>query len=65
MGTYWPVGDDAASVFGGALYRGLVAGEPLGPALVHARRAVLGRASADWADYLFYGSPDFVLKRKA
>jgi CHAT domain-containing protein/pimeloyl-ACP methyl ester carboxylesterase len=62
LGTYWPVGDDAASKFADTFYKGLLAGEPLGPCITSARRAVEKAGSADWADYLHYGSPNFVLK---
>ncbi|MGE3309356.1 MAG: CHAT domain-containing protein [Limisphaerales bacterium] len=62
LGTYWPVGDDAAEVFSRAFYPALVAGRAIGDAVLEGRRAVEARGSADWADYLFYGNPEFVLK---
>lgn len=64
LGTYWPVGDAAAKVFAETLYTGLLAGEPLGPAITTSRRAVQKIKSPDWADYIHYGSPNFVLKPK-
>ena len=62
IGTWWPVSDDAASTFAGALYRDLAKGESIGDSLGVARAAVRGLPSADWANYLHYGSYDFTLK---
>jgi len=62
LGTYWEVGDDAALEFAQAFYRDLVAGRTLGESLQSGRTAVRAVDDRDWADYLFYGSPDFVLK---
>lgn len=62
LGTYWPVGDDAAMDFATTFYRSLIAGQPLGPCVTAARQAVAKGGSADWADYIHYGSPNFVLK---
>jgi len=64
LGTYWPVGDAPAEVFSRQFYPALVGGSTMGDAVLAARRAVEKRGSADWADYVFYGNPDFVLKRK-
>lgn len=62
LGTYWPVGDGPACKFAESFYQGLLAGQPLGPCVTGARRVVQESGSADWADYLHYGSPNFVLK---
>lgn len=62
LGTYWPVGDAPALTFAETFYRGLIAGQPLGPSITIAREAVAAAGSADWADYIHYGSPNFVLK---
>jgi hypothetical protein len=62
IGTWWPVSDDAASTFATALYRDLAKGESIGGALAAARAAVRALPSADWANYLHYGSYDFTLK---
>lgn len=62
LGTYWPVGDEAALVFAETFYGELIAGKTVGDALVAARNAVREVGGQDWADYLFYGSPDFVVK---
>ncbi|HSN72612.1 MAG TPA: CHAT domain-containing protein, partial [Steroidobacteraceae bacterium] len=62
LGTYWPVGDTAAELFSGTFYAALVDHAPLGAALNAAREAVRASGSVDWADYIHYGSYDFVLK---
>jgi CHAT domain-containing protein len=65
IGTYWPVGDDAALTFAQTFYPLLLAGKPLGGALLAGRSKVRETGSADWADYIFYGDPAFVLKMPA
>jgi hypothetical protein len=64
VGTYWPVEDDPAVTFAREFYRELIDGQPLGAAILDARRAVRDLNSKDWADYLFYGDPRFTLKRR-
>lgn len=63
LGTYWPVGDAPAKKFAETFYPLLVQGRTIGDAVLAGRRAVEATASVDWADYLLYGNPDFVLKR--
>jgi CHAT domain-containing protein len=58
LGTHWPVGDSAALIFSRELYSALLAGRSLGAAVLAARRAVHAHGSADWANYLHYGSHD-------
>ena len=67
VGTYWPVGDNAASKFAETFYGALLAAQPIGDALIAARRAVkeLAAGAAEWADYVFYGDPRFVMKATA
>jgi pimeloyl-ACP methyl ester carboxylesterase len=63
LGTYWPVGDDAAKAFAETFYTGLLKGQTIGAALLAGRERVRTEArSVDWADYIHYGSSDFVLK---
>ncbi|MEZ5784986.1 MAG: CHAT domain-containing protein [Xanthobacteraceae bacterium] len=64
LGTYWPVGDAAAKTFAETFYKQLLAGETLGAALKAGRHAILDARSPDWADYVLYGDPDFVLKQR-
>jgi CHAT domain-containing protein len=63
IGTWWPVSDTAATAFAGTLYRDLAKGRSIGDALNASRAAVRALASADWANYLHYGSYDFSLKQ--
>jgi CHAT domain-containing protein len=62
LGTYWPVGDEAAARFAADFYGALVAGIPINDALQQGRATLLAMPSRDWADYVFYGDPDFALK---
>ena len=62
IGTWWPVSDEGATAFATLLYRELAKGTSIGAALNAARGAVRALPSADWANYLHYGSFDFVLK---
>ena len=63
IGTYWPVGDAAAKDFANEFYTMLLKSSSLNEALKAGREAVLKGRSQDWADYVFYGNPDFQLKR--
>ena len=62
IGTYWPVGDTPAKVFGETFYINIVSGKSLGTAMGEGRKQVELQASVDWADYILYGDPDFVVK---
>ncbi len=62
IGTHWPVGDAAATEFATVFHSRLLKGEAIGPAVVAARLAVQKLRSPDWADYIHYGDPEFVLK---
>lgn len=62
LGTYWNVGDDSARDFAVTFYTSILDGQPLGPAVTKSRLAVQKTGSGDWADYIHYGSPNFVLK---
>ncbi len=64
IGTWWPVSDAGAIAFATPLYRELAKGTSIGTALNAARSAVRELPSADWANYLHYGSFDFSLKAK-
>jgi CHAT domain-containing protein len=64
IGTYWPVGDAAAMTFAEVFYTNLINGLPIGQALLLGRQKVEQIKSVDWADYVLYGSADFVLKDK-
>jgi CHAT domain-containing protein len=62
IGTWWPVSDAAAARFATVLYQRLLEGDSIGRALHAARLAIRRIGSADWANYLHYGSVDFTLK---
>ena len=64
LGTYWPVGDDSAKEFASRFYQDLLGGASIGDALQNGRKVLRALPSRDWADYVFYGSQDFVLKEK-
>ena len=64
VGTFWPVGDAAAAAFAETFYKDLVLRESIGKALQNGRNAVRKLKSVDWADYIHYGSYDFVLKHR-
>jgi hypothetical protein len=67
LGTYWPVGDNAAREFAGRFYAAILEGRTIGKALLEGRAAVraLPEKSVDWADYVHYGNPNFVMKLRA
>lgn len=59
LGTYWPVGDRAATDFAACFYAKLAEGADLNDAVTAARRALHNNNLPDWANYVFYGDPDF------
>jgi CHAT domain-containing protein len=63
LGTYWPVGDEAAEKFAAEFYQRILEGESISAALAKGREAVDKIRSQDWADYIFYGSIDFAVKK--
>lgn len=65
VGTYWPVGDEAAGAFAARFYDALLGGQTLGAAIRAGRRAVHDIGSIDWADYVHFGTADFALKLRA
>lgn len=62
IGTYWPVGDEAAEQFADSFYRDILEGKSLDECLGNARRMIKESKSVDWADYIHYGDPGFQLK---
>lgn len=62
IGTYWPVGDEPAKKFADAFYDKIMQGKTVGQALQSGRRRVHELESVDWADYVHYGSPNFLVK---
>jgi CHAT domain-containing protein len=62
VGTYWPVGDTPAKMFADTFYSTILKGEPIGDAVLAGRKAVKDSGAHDWANYILYGSQDFVIK---
>jgi CHAT domain-containing protein len=62
LGTYWPVNDNAALKFSEVFYEKILDHKPLGEAVMAGREAVEKLRSVDWADYILYGDPRFVVK---
>ncbi len=62
LATYWPVGDRAAKVFAETFYLRIMKGDTMSGAIQAGRTAVKKTGSKDWADYIFYGEPEFALK---
>jgi hypothetical protein len=63
IGTYWPVNDMTASRFATTFYTGLLGGKPLSLAMREARQAAKSVSPRDWANYLHFGDPLYVLRR--
>lgn len=62
IGTYWPVDDNAAGICAQIVYPLLLEGKTINQALCKARNDLYDKNHADWANYVFYGDPDFKLK---
>jgi hypothetical protein len=62
IGTYWPVEDASAALFAAAFYTSLVGGSSVGEALRTGRESLRAKKFVDWADYVHFGSYDFVVK---
>ena len=62
LGTYWPVDDPSAMKFSETFYSKVIESQPIGEAVLAARRDVQQLGRADWADYMLYGDPQFALK---
>jgi len=60
IGTFWPVNDAAATLFGTTLHTALAKGSAVGRAVTEARKALAfaPKPMPDWANYIHYGNPD-------
>jgi hypothetical protein len=56
------VGDEPAEEFAKTFYGQLIEGQSVARSLLAARKTLEKDRFLDWADYIHYGSPDFVLK---
>ena len=64
IGTHWPVGDDSALGFATHLYASLADGAIARRGHCSARGVHPIGGTIDWADYVHYGNPRFVLVRE-
>lgn len=63
VGTNWPVGDRPAKKFAKIFHSELLRGRSINTALQTGRKKIREEiGSKDWADYIHYGNPDFVVK---
>lgn len=62
LGTYWPVGDNAAAIFASNFYGQLLKGQSVGDSLKNARRQLFEEKQSDFANYIHYGDPEFKIK---
>lgn len=63
VGTFWLVGDEAASMFAAKLYEALGRGAELGDAVTAARAHLQREREPDWANYVLYGRSGFRMVR--
>jgi pimeloyl-ACP methyl ester carboxylesterase len=63
VGTYWPVGDQAAASFAEYFYGDLLKGKSIDEALNHARQELFDRNLNEWANYIHYGGFGYRLKQ--
>ncbi len=61
LSNRWNVSDHSAELFAISLYRDLIEERPLGEAITRARSKLFASKRADWANYVFYGSPEIRL----
>lgn len=59
---YWPVSDFAATEFASVFYPLILEGKTVGESVLAGRKRLRETNERDWANYISYGSPDFVLK---
>lgn len=62
VGTYWPVGDDAADLFARDFYSAILGGNSIGESLSAARKTLFSAKEADWVNYIHYGDAAFKVK---
>jgi hypothetical protein len=51
-----------AEAFAQSFYDDILTGSAIGDALTNGRAVIKQKRSPDWANYIFYGNPDFILK---
>jgi len=70
IATFWPVSDKGADIFASTFYDQVLSslqqgGEvhSIGSAVLAARQALKAAGENDWANYMLYGDPGFVIKK--
>ena len=61
LGTFWRVGDSAASTFAREVYSRLAEGQTLESAVKQGRATLHTANEPDWANYILYGDGRFQL----
>ncbi|RYD35127.1 MAG: CHAT domain-containing protein [Verrucomicrobiaceae bacterium] len=64
IGTFWPVQDTAARVFGESLYEQITQKRSIGDAVRLARNRLFDIRQPDWANYIHYGDPEAIILGK-
>lgn len=62
IGTYWEVGDAAASTFADVFYSHILQSQSVGDSLGAARQELYHEEKPDWLNYIHYGDPAFRVK---
>lgn len=63
IGTFWKVDDAAANGFAATFYGGLLTGKAMSVAMREARHGIHSVGPRDWANYLHFGDPLYVLRQ--
>lgn len=69
VATYWPVSDAGADIFADKFYDSILQGcqtgkqTSVGDAMLSARQELKAKGENDWANYMLYGDPGFLVKR--
>ena len=61
LSNQWVIKDNSAADFAATVYLALWAGKSLGEAILEARNQLYDQDDPNWANYVFYGSPDIRL----
>lgn len=64
IGTFWPVQDSAARIFGETLYEQITQTRSIGDSIRQARIRLFDSHLPDWGNYIHYGDPEAVILKK-
>jgi hypothetical protein len=59
IGTFYVVADKTAQAFASATYRQISAGQPLGAAMIEARKQI--KDAVDWGNFMLYGDDQLII----